>query len=939
MDRIITYQLDEHFIENLAQFLVNNFAHPENDFSRVACVFGGKRPNLFLRRQLARIIKKPFYPPPVFSADEFVTYIISGNQPIPAKDELDACYLIYLLAKKISPDILRGRETFSEFLPWASEIVSFIEQLDLEAITSESLRVIQSSAHIGYDVPENVNKLLQHIIKIREAYHCALKEKGQLSRGLLYARACEIVRTKSFEEFNAIIFCNFFYMHTTEQCIIKSIYESGKGVCIFQGSEDSWSVLKNNAKHLGVPIKPQKEVASKPELSIRAGFDLHSQICFVRETLKEIKDHGNTVIVVPRPETVVPLLFEISPFAKDFNVSMGYPLKRSSLYALFKAIFQAQETKKGDTYYTRDYLEVLHHPLVKNIRFFQDQTITRVLVHKVEEVLTGKIKTALGGSLFISLASIETINDICYLTRDTLRNMNITVSIDELAVIVKEFHKLFFYSWDTIANFADFSRMLGSIIDVLLDKSMIASFPFNVKILEKFLSVKESFETLSFGNEPFAACDMREIFLRKLDGEKISFVGSPLKGLQILGLFETRSLHFENVIVMDANESILPKLKIYEPLIPREVMLNLGLNRLEKEEEIQRYQFMSLLAGAKKAYVIYEENQIKEKSRFIEELLWRKQKQLQTLDVVEVPKAVFSLELNRQEKVITKSSEMLEALRKDTYSASRLNVYLECPLQFYYKYVLGLSETEDLLDEPEARDVGDFIHELLEVAFRKFVNKKPVIDKEFKAFFWNTFEEKFSSNIEKRMKSDAILLKGIIKDRLGKFLEEEARSDAKMIVCLEEEFRGELEFCSGACKFLMKVDRIDESAQGTLNIIDYKTGKIDRVPKRLEQLEVMGLNRESIKENIKSFQLPLYYCFVQKKFPEKDINAYLYSIRNLQRHAFIAQEDYGDREHLMEICLGALEYIYEEIIDPHMPFNADKEENRCQGCAFSRMCK
>jgi len=56
--------------------------------------------------------------------------------------------------------------------------------------------------------------------------------------------------------------------------------------------------------------------------------------------------------------------------------------------------------------------------------------------------------------------------------------------------------------------------------------------------------------------------------------------------MQILGLFETRSLNFENVIIIDVNEGILPSLNIYEPLIPREVMINLDISRIEKEEEI-----------------------------------------------------------------------------------------------------------------------------------------------------------------------------------------------------------------------------------------------------------------------------------------------------------------------------------------------------------------
>ena len=85
----------------------------------------------------------------------------------------------------------------------------------------------------------------------------------------------------------------------------------------------------------------------------------------------------------------------------------------------------------------------------------------------------------------------------------------------------------------------------------------------------------------------------------------MAFSGSPLKGLQILGLLETRSLSFDNVIVMDVNEGTLPKLRVYEPFIPREVMVNLKLNRLEQEEEIQRYQLMRLISSAQKVHLVY----------------------------------------------------------------------------------------------------------------------------------------------------------------------------------------------------------------------------------------------------------------------------------------------------------------------------------------------
>ncbi|MFA5271156.1 MAG: PD-(D/E)XK nuclease family protein [Candidatus Omnitrophota bacterium] len=939
MDKIITYNLGEDFIANVSDFIISNFKNADNDFSRIACVFGGKRPNLFLRRELGKRLKAPYFPPNAFSIDEFMEYIVKDKSPVSRMASLDACHLIYSLVKDKFTQILKGRENFKEFLPWAEEFISFIEQLDLEKIENDSLGLVQKSANIGFDVPESINVLLQNIIVLREAYHKTLKEKGKFSRGLLYVAASEAVDKKSFPEFDSIIFCNFFYIHTTELQVIKSIYNNGKGICIFQGDENDWSVLRNNAKKLNVSLKPVERSKNEPKIIFRTGFDLHSQVCFVRETLKEIKEQDDTVIVLPKPESVVPLLSEISAFAKNINVSMGYPLKRSSVFALFEAIFKAEETRKAGAYYTKDYLDVLRHPLVKNIKFSEDSSVTRILVHKIEEVLTGKIKTDIGGSLFISLNAIENLDDIYRASCDTLLNMGISISIDDLRKIIKNLHNLFFNSWDKVSNFFQFSFVLSDITDMLLEKSMASAFSFNLKIIERIISIKEELRALIFSNEPFALGEMCEIFLYKLKTELISFSGSPLKGLQILGLFETRSLGFKNVIVMDVNEGVLPKLKIYEPLIPREVMLSLGLNRLEKEEEIQRYQFTSLIKTANKVYIIYEENQQREKSRFVEELIWKKQKQFNKLQIPEALRGVFNLKLNRKERITAKTVDMVEFLKKQRYSASRLNTYLECPLQFYYKYVLGIAPAEDLLDEPQGADVGNFIHELLDETFKKFINRKPIIDKEYKDYFWEIFNNNFSSSIQKRMKSDSLLLKGIIKNRMEKFLEEEAVSRIQKILYLEEEFKGELKLPGMSFDFIMKVDRIDEQEDHSLTIIDYKTGKIDKTPKALKYLQEIEFTRESIRENIKSFQLPLYYYFVKKQFVDREINAELYSIRTLERKAFIQEQDYEQKERIMEICLKSLEAIFKEIFDPNVAFAPEKDENKCKNCEFGRMCR
>ncbi len=939
MEKVITYNLSDNFIERTADLIADNYLSKGNDLSRIACVFGGRRPALFLRRALSKRVKKSFIPPAIFSIDDFIDYLLLSFSKPQKIAPLDASFLIYTLAKKDIPGLLKGRESFAEFLPWANEIVAFIEQLDLEDIKNESLLHIEKSAAIGYEVPANINDLLSQIINLRNSYHKTLNQKNILSRGMRYLAAADWIKNNELNDYDVVIFCNFFYLHKTEQRIIKKICERKKGICIFQGSSENWSVLKNNSDILGIPIRPEKKDYLKPNFSLYQGFDIHSQAGIIREIVSKMKNKDNSVIVLPRPKTLIPLLSEISSSLDEFNVSMGYPLGASSFYALLNLLAKAQESGKDGKYYTKDYLNLLRHPLVKNLSFSNKESVSRVMIHKIEELTGGMEEAAIGGSLFLSLDEIEKEERIYRLTSQTLGSMDIHISVDECRKVLVEIHELLFRAWEKIKDFDDFCQALEVLLSVLVKQKLAASFSFNLKAIEKIQQIKDEFKNASFSKEKFDPGQIWEIFEQKLQSEKISFIGSPLRGTQILGLFETRSLNFENVIVMDANEGTLPKLKVYEPLIPREVMLTLGLNRLEKEEEIQRYQFMRLISCAKNIHLAYEENQEKEKSRFIEELLWARQQQEKRLEVASFPRASFSLKVALQQLRIKKTAAMLQALKSATYSASRLNTYLRCPLQFYYQYVLGLKEKEDLLEAPQSSHIGTFIHELLEETFKEFVGKKPVIDSKFRRYFAKKMEERFENVLAPRMRSDSYLLKQIIINRLDKFLNSEAQRDVQRIICLEDDRKGVAQLDCGKINFKYTVDRIDELTDKSIVIIDYKTGGSDVTPKRADALFGMAMRRESIRDNIKSFQLPLYYYFVAQDFPGIKINAQTYNLRTCEQKDFIRQEEYAHSQQIMKVCKEALSAIFNEIFDPDMDFIPDESERRCQNCAFNLLCR
>jgi len=920
-EKFITFSFCEPFMENLSGYLRRHYIEDNRDLSRLAIVFGGKRPALFLKRELSKDMKTSFYPPKIFSVDEWITYILRKDKEFVHPGDLDNCYLLYKLAKNLTPDVIKGREKFSQFLPWTREILGLIDQLDLENVDDQSLMKIQANARIGYAVPEDINELLKNVVVLRSAYHQKMNQQKTFSRGYQYLQALQAMDQNDFDEFDQILFCNFFYFNRCEEAIAKNLYERKKATFIFQGDQSRWPVMHRIARNFSCDLI--EEPLKNPEfvLKLYSTMDVQSQVCQVREILKNIEDVDKTVIVLPQSDNLIPLLCEITKTVKDLNVSMGYPLKRSSLYCLYDALFKAQLSKKEDRYYSKDYLKVLRHPFIKNLKYSSNMSITRVLIHKIEEILTGQTKTSVSGSSFIRLNDIEELDDLYLLASEMLERMHIESSRRELKSIIKNIHKLVFLNWEDMANFDDFSENLDKSLKVLTEKSIMGNYPLNFNIANKMLDIKDEFINATFAKEKFPKEELFRIFDAKVSREMIAFVGSPLKGLQVLGLLETRSLNFQNVIVMDVNEAVLPKLSIYEPLIPREVMINLNLDRLELEEEIQRYQFMRLISSAKNVHLLYQENKEKEKSRFIEELIWEKQKEGDDTKTVKISRPTFEVNVATNKIVVEKTPKMIEYLKKRTYSSSSINTYLRDPLEFYYNYVLCLKEKEELLDEPEARHVGTFIHELLEEGFKPFIKKKPKIDSAFRNWFGRIFERKFDDEFGRTMKSDAFLLKSVLRERLLRFLDREAdNQDVKEILHLERRFEDSMTLSSGDFKFSYIIDRIDRLNDGTILIIDYKTGSIHQMPKSLELIETMELTRESIFENVRSFQIPLYFHYLMNQFPGEKINAALYNLRTLEMTKFIDQKRNHAPERINEVFSRALDFVIREILDPTIPF-------------------
>jgi ATP-dependent helicase/nuclease subunit B len=328
----------------------------------------------------------------------------------------------------------------------------------------------------------------------------------------------------------------------------------------------------------------------------------------------------------------------------------------------------------------------------------------------------------------------------------------------------------------------------------------------------------------------------------------------------------------------------------------------------------------------------------------LEEIIWQMQKEEQTLKVMP-PSFDGCFNVSAfivQEEPTKKTEKIIDYLSRDFgYSASSIDDYLSCPLKFYFQHVIRLREKENLLNEPEGKDIGNFIHGFLDQMFRGFIDKNPLLDAQFEKKFFAAFETRFAEELQKRMGAEAFMLREIMLYRLKKFLENERSRKVKSVLSLEQgQPEGFIEFDARKFAFKYRIDRIDLLRDDSILVLDYKTGFSAKSPAGLVKLEAMELSRQGIRDNIHSFQLPIYCYFARHMFKDKPLNAALYNLRNLELSYFIDDSKLDTLKRTMELCLKALDFILAEIINPGVDFYPDNSDERgCQYCAFSTLCR
>jgi CRISPR/Cas system-associated exonuclease Cas4 (RecB family) len=451
---------------------------------------------------------------------------------------------------------------------------------------------------------------------------------------------------------------------------------------------------------------------------------------------------------------------------------------------------------------------------------------------------------------------------------------------------------------------------------------------------------------------------LRVLLRQMLAGIGIPFYGEPLSGLQIMGVLETRTLDFDNLIMLSVNEGVLPSGKSSASFIPDDLKRHLEMPLHGEKDAIYAYHFYRLLQRAKNVSLIYNTETDTfgkgEKSRFITQLLaeWKKKNpQVEISErVLSLPvgssQTEFNVHIKKTERVLQRLLE--KAQSEKGLSPTALNTYKECELKFYFRFLANIREPDEVEEDIESSALGDIMHKSLEKLYTPLIGKNisatdiALMKKKADNVATESFSEYYNESADENGKK-AIALH-VIKKYLSNILdlEQELSTEFKhgiSVNYLEKELNAELKLNTGATITIAgKADRID-LAGNTLRIVDYKSS----VKKGYDKFNFTSLEEIfSDTKYSKALQLLIYAwlawknklapaetifpCIIPFRAEEK-----VYGLTSGKTALHMSDEFFAE----FEQELG--EFI-SRIFDSKKDFNPIEDTGVCLLCAYQSIC-
>jgi CRISPR/Cas system-associated exonuclease Cas4 (RecB family) len=927
--------------QNLIEQVLARLEGEDNDYSSSLVVFPGKRPSHFLRKALAAKIKSSTIPPDLLSMDEFVDSICEKFKMVRKIETIDAVALLYNIHRKSSKPLGgKGFMTPDSFFSLGLKIYRDIEELSIEAINPRMVREVETLIADG--LPEQTKTRLQSLSYFYEKFYGEVEALGYSSRSMRYQVAAGRIDEAALDKYSKVIFAGFFALTQCEKTFFQKLLSRGNAVFIFQDGPG----LREKLRDLSIVYEWDKNGTAGPDVHFYESPDTHGQVMALAKILATQLEAGatpdeKTVIVLPSSETLFPLLHHgLSAISENAcNISLGYPLHRTPVFGFLNNLMELVNSMDANRIYARDYLKFVLHPYTKNIYYRGTSETTRILFHSIEEeILRHKAKT------FVTLAEIEENGTLFREVIKKLPKDEEGVTEKRLREHLKTVHANTIGKFLSFEDIGDFARKCMDILVYIFNGSTARLHPLFHPFAESFITSLDILPRSLMKDIAFTERSSYFIFFRKyiMNGHT-PFIGTPLKGLQVLGFLETRNLKFDKVFVLDANEDILPDTGKEETLLPFKVREILGLPTYRDRDKLTAYYFDSLLNGAREAHLFFIKNNKAEPSRFVERLLWERQKKdKETSSIPYVRPIQYKVKLiNRVPGPISKTGAIADFLRDYHYNATALNQYLKCPLQFYYATVLGLSPKDEVTGDIERADMGSFVHNVLR---RYFLNKRgrplkaaDLAVREMDALVEDLFQKEYG----KEPTGALYLLKRQVKRRMADIIKYYyiplLGKNALTILEIEESIAAKV----GGFNLKGRLDSVERRGDKTV-IVDFKTGASENYLRiDLEKLDIA--KRKTWGEAIGSLQLPFYLVLYTEK-KKKSIDAFnalflLLGRSRISEDIELPLFDGSSPAEKFVLLKGVIFRLLDEIIDRDIPFlPAGEIKKACPNCDFKYIC-
>ena len=915
--------INTSFLEKIAVTILHDYY---DRLFEITIILPNKRAKVFLIEALRKQIDQTILSPNIVSIEDFVQEVAS----VRSIDPIELLFEFYEVYLSITEK--QHQQSFELFANWAKTLLQDFNEIDrylLEASHVLSyLKDIEDIKRWGIEV-ENKTKLLENYIdfwkllpRYYEAFYSHLVNKGFGYQGLIYREAVNNLNHFSNTITNkTYVFAGFNALNAAEEKIVQHLLALDQAKIFW----DIDQTFLNDPYHdAGLFVRRFKEswkhYKSNPFEWIVDDFSQSKniQVIGTPKTIGQAKLSGSIIeniikdntsssldkvaVVLGEENLLMPILYSLPDSVGALNITMGYSGKNNPSQILIAKLFKMHtnaisRNSTNYVFYYKDVLDILTHPLI------EPHAKTSQLVKVIKE----------NNYTFITYSKLNELNlnssDLFNLLFQKWENGSLAVleSISALLLLIKE-------------NFNNENE----------EEKIAKTFVFSIfKVINKLINYYSQHSHIDNIQTLYA------IYKQVVDIAEVSFEGEPLNGLQIMGVLESRVLDFDTVIVTSMNEGKFPAGKSQNSFIPYDVKKELGLPTFKEKDAIYTYHFYHLLQRAKNIYLIYNtENDgldAGERSRFITQLEVEKQpKHNLTFDIYNpvLPSTAY------KPMVIPKSHAVMERLKEIAttgFSPSALTSYIRNPIDFYFQKILRIREVEEVEENIALNTLGTIIHETLKALYDplidKFVSEEDVLnclkllDDEVLRQFKLVYKE---GEIKKGRN---LLAFEVAKRNVFNFLKMELdaikNGDTVKIIALEKTFERELNHPKLPFPVLIKgnVDRI-ELRNGKIRIIDYKTGKVEKVNVILKSWN--GLTQEL--KNDKIIQVLAYAFMFEKVGNDIPMEVGIISFKNL-KSGFLSFGFKEDKElnntvtkEILNDYLDEVVLLLNEIFNANIPF-------------------